>query len=282
MATGRVVRVALGALFGICAMLLPPASAAAPASTFFFHGTPADQANKLQPPGTATFDQHAPTGTTPVTQTGSPQANRDFACNPLAMYWIGPFNGPLSGVMQLNWFWSSANATAVLLGADTDVTIFADPDCNQGTGTIVGRATVHLNVAATPTSNTSTVRVAGTAQSKLLIQAVPHFDDTGQGLTAYYDSTSTPSGFGFGPAPTPPAVTFDTTTQVTFAPATIVSPSFLGGEPEVSMERPIASSQTGRIDPQRIFVDWPLSSRTQTSQVSRSVNGGDSFRLLLD
>src|SRR5207302_3916410 len=94
--------------------------------------------------------------------------------------------------------------------------------------------------------------------------------------------TSTPSGFGFGPAPTPPAVTFDTTTQVTFAPATIVSPSFLGGEPEVSMERPIASSQTGRIDPQRIFVDWPLSSRTQTSQVSRSVNGGDSFRLLLD
>ena len=43
--------------------------------------TPADQANKLQPPGTATFDHHAPTGTTPVTQTGSPQANRDFACN---------------------------------------------------------------------------------------------------------------------------------------------------------------------------------------------------------
>ena len=36
------------------------------------------------------------------------------------------------------------------------------------------------------------------------------------------------------------------------------------------------------LDPNRIFVDWPLSSRTQTSQLSRSLDGGDTFRLILD
>jgi len=98
----------------------------------------------------------------------------------------------------------------------------------------------------------------------------------------FYASTSTPSGFAFVPTPAQPQVVFDTTTNITCAPATIVSPSFLGGEPEMTMERNIAGSQRGRLDNNRIFVDWPLSSRTQTSQVSRSINGGDIFRLLLD
>jgi hypothetical protein len=263
---------------------LGAAPALAAANTFYFHGTPADQANKATPPGTATFNTSPPTGTVPVTQTTSPLANRDFAGNPLAAYWSGMYtNSNLGGeAIQLTWYWSSSNAEAVLLGLDMDMTIFGDPNFSMNTGTILGRATVHLNVGATPTVNTSLVPVAGAVTNTLLIQTVPHFADTGQGALVYYDATSTPSGFTFITAPSGPAVVFDTTTKVAFAPATIVSPSFLGGEPEVTTERQIPGSQLGRIDNDRIFVDWPLSSRTQTSQVSRSINGGDKFRLLLD
>jgi hypothetical protein len=256
--------------------------AVASAATYYFHGTAADQANKAAPPGTATFDTNAPIGATPVTQTTSPFANRDVPGNALAAYWSGPFSGPVSGDLQLNWYWSTSNAEAALLGLDMDMTIFGDPNFSTGTGTILGRATVHLNVGAAPTFNTSLVPVAGSVTSTLLIQAVPHFSDTGQGGLVYYDSTATPSNFTFVTPPPPPQVVFDSATAIAFAPATIVSPSFLGGEPEVTMERQIAGSQSGRIDNNRIFVDWPLSSRTQTSQLSRSTDGGDRFRLLLD
>jgi hypothetical protein len=261
---------------------LAAAPALAASTTFYFHGTPADQANKASPPGTATFNTTAPTGTVPATQTASPFANRDLPGNPLAAYWSGPFAGPVSGDLQLTWFWSTTNAEAALLGLDMDMTIFGDPNFSAGTGTILGRSTVHLNVGAAPTSNTSRVTVAGTVTSSLLIQAVPHFADTGQGALVSYDATSTPSSFSLVPSLISPPVVFDTATTIAFAPATIVSPSFLGGEPEVTMERQIAGSQAGRIDNNRIFVDWPLSSRTQTSQVSRSINGGDKFRPLLD
>jgi hypothetical protein len=250
-------------------------------TTYWFHGTAADQANKTTPPGTATFNPSQATGAASVTQTSSPFANRDLPGNALAAYWSGPFSGTVSGNMQLNWYWSTSNATAALLGLDMDMTVFADPNFNAGTGTILGRATVHLNVGATPTFSTSLVPVAGSATNTLLIQAVPHFSDTGEGALVYYEAASTPSNFTFVPSSTPPTVVFDTT-KVAFAPATIVSPSFLGAEPEVTMERRLAGSQNGRIDNNRIFIDWPLSSRTQTSQLSRSINGGDKFRLLLD
>ena len=258
-------------------------SVQAATNTYFFHGTAADQANKTSPPGTATFNTVAPTGTTPVTQTTSPFANRDFAGNALAAFWSGPFPAStLGGDIQLNWYWSTTNAETVALGLDMDMTVFGDPNFTTNTGTILGRATVHLNVGASPTFNTSEFPIAGTVNNTLLIQAVPHFSDTGQGNLVEYDSTLTPSGFTFVTPPPPPSVFFDSATKVAFAPATIVSPSFLGGEPELSMEHPIPGSLPGRIDNNRMFVDWPLSSRTLTSQVSRSTNGGDSFRLLLD
>ena len=85
-----------------------------------------------------------------------------------------------------------------------------------------------------------------------------------------------PSG---GPAP---AVSFDTSTSLTFAPASLVSAHFLCGEPQETVERPTSDSQAGRIDPNRIFVDCPLTSRSQTSLLQRSADGGKSFRLLLD
>ncbi len=71
-------------------------------------------------------------------------------------------------------------------------------------------------------------------------------------------------------------------TQVSFAPATVVSANFLGGEPQTTMERPRKDSLSGAINPNRIFVDWPLSSRSNTGQLNRSTDGGKSFRLLID
>src|SRR5919109_5390793 len=274
---------AIAALLAAAGLIATAPVGVAAANTYYFHGTAADQANKGTTPGagTATFNTTAPTGTIPATQTGSPLANGDVAGNPLAAYWTGPFSGTLSGDIQLNWVWSG-NAEATALGLDMDVTVFGDPNYTAGTANVLGSATVHLNVSAAPTANSSEFPVAGAVASTLLVQAVPHFSDTGQGAMVYYDSTATPSGFAFVPTPPAPQVTFDTTTKIAFAPATVVSPSFLGGEPEMSMERVTAQSQAGRLNNNRIFVDWPLSSRTQTSQVSRSLNGGDNFRMLVD
>jgi len=78
------------------------------------------------------------------------------------------------------------------------------------------------------------------------------------------------------------SVVFDTTSVPAFAPATIVSAHFLGAEPQLSIEKPVPGTEPGAIDPKRAYIDWPLSSRTQTGQISRSLDGGDSFRLLLD
>ncbi|MDQ3963667.1 MAG: hypothetical protein M3277_07130 [Actinomycetota bacterium] len=70
--------------------------------------------------------------------------------------------------------------------------------------------------------------------------------------------------------------------ELEFGPATIVSAHFLGTEPMVTMERPLPDSLEGAIDPLRMFVDWPLTPRGQIGQVSRSLDGGRSFRLLFD
>jgi uncharacterized repeat protein (TIGR01451 family) len=69
---------------------------------------------------------------------------------------------------------------------------------------------------------------------------------------------------------------------IAFGPSTIVSPSFLGAEPQVTIERRIPQTAAGSIDPDRVFVDWPLSSRSAIGQLYRSMDGGDSFRLLFD
>jgi uncharacterized repeat protein (TIGR01451 family) len=70
---------------------------------------------------------------------------------------------------------------------------------------------------------------------------------------------------------------------LSFAPATISSAHFLGAEPQVTIERREAYTPANAgINPKRVFVDWPLSSRSGIGQLSRSLDGGDSFRLLLD
>src|SRR3954453_7595273 len=261
---------------------------AASAPTFYFHGTAADQANKATVPGRrATFDPSARTGSVPVTQTTTPLANRDFVGNQLSAYWSGPFSGSISGLLELSWFWSTTNAAAIASGAEVEVSVFADPDYSAARAVqpekLTGRSYVALSgIGPTPKQFTSDVPVSGTVAHTLLIQVVPRFVDTGEALTVHYDSTSTPSGFSIVPTPVPPTVTFDTLTGVGFAPSTTVSAHFMGAEPQTTLERPIAASQRGRVDSNRIFVHWPLTPRTQTSQLSRSTDGGDSFRLLFD
>lgn len=70
---------------------------------------------------------------------------------------------------------------------------------------------------------------------------------------------------------------------LSFGPASIVSAHFLGSEPQTTLERRESWTPTGAsVDPNRIFVDWPLSTRSNIGQLSRSLDGGDSFRLLFD
>lgn len=77
-------------------------------------------------------------------------------------------------------------------------------------------------------------------------------------------------------------VIFDDSNPVRFAPATIASAHFLGAEPQLSMERLVPGSDPDRVDPDRLFVDWPLTTRQQIGQIARSTDGGDSFRMLFD
>jgi hypothetical protein len=78
-------------------------------------------------------------------------------------------------------------------------------------------------------------------------------------------------------APGPPATT------LSFGPSTVVSPVILGGEPQISQERPVANPKPGAgLDPQRGFVDWPVSSRTQIGTLWRTINGGESYRQIVD
>ncbi|HEV3231361.1 MAG TPA: hypothetical protein VG245_03815, partial [Candidatus Dormibacteraeota bacterium] len=79
-----------------------------------------------------------------------------------------------------------------------------------------------------------------------------------------------------------PTVDFAHTAPMAFGPSTIVDPVFLSAEPQVNVERILPGSLPGAVDPKRIFVDWPLSTRTQTGQLHRSTDGGDSFRNLVD
>ena len=107
--------------------------------------------------------------------------------------------------------------------------------------------------------------------------------DDGIDSTPGYDATATfasDAGQCTGQPTGGPAIFHEGT--IGFGPSTVVSPSFLGGEPQVTIERRLPQTAAGSIDPNRIFVDWPLSSRSAIGQLYRSTDGGDSFRLLFD
>ncbi|MDQ1397297.1 MAG: hypothetical protein QOG64_2556 [Acidimicrobiaceae bacterium] len=280
---------------GLAAAPVEPVAASAVAAAdpagggqnFYFHGqAPSDDPGKITGP-TATFDTKPPTGTAPVTQTATGVANKDSTGNPLAVFWYAPFTGTLHDAIEFRWYWSSSNGAAAL-GDPVTVSVFADPDLNAGTGTLVGRAVSNFAVTPVPALQISRVDVSGVVATHLLIQVTPNFSDAGEGTTATYDTTDFPSGFTYPAAPLPPeaagpGVTFATDNVPAFAPATIASAHFLAGEPQTTLERALPTTPLAAgIDPKRIFIDWPLSTRTQIGQLSRSTDGGDSFRLILD
>jgi hypothetical protein len=106
-----------------------------------------------------------------------------------------------------------------------NVSFFADPDLTAGANPVqperrIGQATVRLSgLTPAPQRYVTTVPVNGTVTNRMLIQAAPQFTDTGAGLTVYYDSVTTLSGFQIplgdatpteplpltGPAPPPSA-----------------------------------------------------------------------------
>src|SRR5258706_3784186 len=204
-------RIARPALSVLVLSLLMTVSLGAQTAVYYLKGAPTDQASKVSNDtvsatiGTATFDRTAPTGTAPVTQTGSPFTNEDYVGNPLGIYWSGSFSGTVSGVLDLQWYWSTPNAETVALGGAVQVSVFADPDYaadRAQPGRLIGRAIVPLTgISAAPTLVASQIPVSGTVGHTLLIQAVPQFSDSGEGIFALYNATATPSSFTFHSAP---------------------------------------------------------------------------------
>jgi hypothetical protein len=166
---------------------------------FYLKGDPADQTNKVvNDVGSATFDQAAPTGTIPITQTTTAFANEDFVANGLALYWSGPYSGPATGTLDFKWYWSSQVASAI--GGFLDISIFADPDYASANRVqpekLIGRALVPLSgIGATPTLVHSQIPISGNVVSTLLIQCVPHYLANDSELFVHYNSASTPSSF---------------------------------------------------------------------------------------
>src|SRR5690349_10728845 len=163
-------------LLVVCASLALPLStvpfmspqAAAAAGTYWFHGQPTDQTDKATGVANASFDQNAPTGTVPITQTTTGVANQDFVGNLLTAYWHGAFPaGTLTGQLSFDWWWTAPAATSV------SVTVFADPDFNAASAVqpekIIGRGVVQL-AAGTAVEDHGSIFVNGAVQHELLIQ----------------------------------------------------------------------------------------------------------------
>jgi hypothetical protein len=168
---------------------LPTASAAITTSTYYFHGGSNDDVDRANSEPSATFDQTAPTGTSDSTQTGSIDANAEVAGNPLAVYWTGPFTGHINGNMHFDWYWSTVNPTTTIAGETATVTIYGD-------GAKIGQGDVELTIGTSPTLNHSDVAaVNGIVTSTLLVQVTVDHVDTGNGVTAHYNSTAAPSSF---------------------------------------------------------------------------------------
>jgi hypothetical protein len=93
------------------------------------------------------------------------------------------------------------------------------------------------------------------------------------GIATTYTGTVQATSGPLTPTPSP---------QIDFAPSSVVSPSLLGAEPQVSFERTRAGSVAGALDPRRGYIDWPLSTRTQIGTLWRTTDGGQSWRQLYD
>jgi hypothetical protein len=102
-------------------------------------------------------------------------------------------------------------------------------------------------------------------------------------VKVYYFQTPAAAGYAGKATYLGISAIFDNEHPPRFLPSTVVSANFLGAEPQTTIERqvPRAAPDAG-VDSRRVFVDWPVSSRSNIGQINRSLDHGESFRLLID
>lgn len=166
-----------------------PVSAAVD-GTYYFNGTPQDEANKHATMPTATFSKTAPTGTTPITQTTKFFCNSEVHFNIHCANWVGAYSGDFSGPMEFCSYWSSGSAADVQAGsADVELTFFSgEAQISRVT------ATVNIGTPDAPAVSSVIVNVGGTVGGELAVTARP--EAAGQALVMHYGATTTPSFFG--------------------------------------------------------------------------------------
>ncbi|MDQ3940092.1 MAG: Ig-like domain-containing protein [Actinomycetota bacterium] len=216
--------------------------------------------------------------TMPSSLAATPSAGTLTPATP-TVTWTGPYSGPEANKNDL--FNLKIDVPAdywQTRGGGLDISIHWDNPANDF-NLFLHRVGQHDN------SLESSQEFLGTGTSEELFFPTPEPGD--YVVRVYYLGVSTPraDGSAYTGAASITAksdVVFDDSDPVTFAPATVVSAHFLGSEPQLSMERLLPGSDPDRVDPDRLFVDWPLTSRQQIGQIVRSTDGGDSFRLLFD
>jgi hypothetical protein len=244
------------------------------ATVYYLHGTSTDDLNRLEVTAgeaqpSATFDTTAPSGSNVVTQTVPFDGNSEQSANALSAYWYGSFSGDVTGQdLYIDWYWSTANAEAVLLGTSMTLTVYADPDPLIGSAARkLGQQQVNLGPSADPTApqlNHTVIPVTGTVTSKLLIQITSDvFVDTGHGNTVHYDSTVAPSSFHFGPPASPPPTSSASVTAGTQSFANYGSPA--GFQTRDVLQRPNSGEPS-------VGLDWSTGKAmymagTQVSQI---------------
>lgn len=159
--------------------------------TYYFNGSPEDEANKHATMPTATFSKEAPTATTPITQTTKFFCNSEVHFNIHCANWVGAYSGNITGPMEFCSYWSSANAADVQAGsADVELTLFDG-------ATQISRVTATVNIGTPdePAVSSVIVNVEGSvASGELAVTARP--EAAGQALVMHYGATTTPSFFG--------------------------------------------------------------------------------------
>jgi hypothetical protein len=164
------------------------------------------------------------------------------------------------------------SVTGTVPANDFDLYIYDSAGALVGSSASAGGLEAATVPCATPAAGPYVVRTV-----YFTTVASPLPDDPG------YSGTADWSAAAAGACDSTPDLQAVFSGTLTFAPATVVSAHFLGAEPQTTLERTVPSrAATAGINPQRIFIDWPLSSRSAIGQLSRSIDGGDSFRLLLD
>jgi hypothetical protein len=202
-------RIAVGALaallvLAVCTTTPRPGAAASPMQLFYFHGAapPSDDVNRAASSPSATFDSEAPTGSSDSLQTGVVDANPSLDENPLSVYWVGTaFKGRINGTMHFDWYWSTLNPETVALGTHATVTIYGD-------GVQIGQGHVALAPGTSATLIHSDVKdVVGSVAAELVVEVTMDDVDSGNAVTAHYNSTAAPSSFEvpIDTRPLPPA-----------------------------------------------------------------------------